>query len=173
MDLRVAGSGNVGAMNAFKQVGIRSGVFVLAADVSKGVLAVFIPVWLGAPSWAMYVTAGAVVAGHNWPLFLGFRGGRGVATVAGISLAVLPLLTLIVIGPTILVFVFTRNIVLAVAFGLILLNALTAATAQSAGQITLCLALSIVVTATHYFNVRRPMVEALRRGNWKAVLSID
>ncbi len=163
----------MGAMNTFKQVGIRSGIFVLAADVSKGVLAVFIPLWLGAPSWAMYVTAGAVVAGHNWPLFLGFRGGRGVAAVAGISLAVLPLLTLAVIAPTILVFVLTRNIVLSIAFGLILLNALTAATGQSAAQITLCLILSFIVTSTHYFNVRRPMVEALRRGNWKGVLSIE
>ena len=173
VDLRLVGSGNLGAVNTFREVGPGSGSFVLASDVLKGVLVVFIPAWLGAPTWTPYATAVAVVAGHNWPVFLRFRGGKGAATVVGISLAVLPLLTLVVLAPTILVFALTRNIIVAAGFGFILLNTLTVATGQSAGQIALCLLLTFVVTATHYLNSRSAIEDAFKRGKWKALLSIE
>ena len=114
-----------------------------------------------------------MVSGHNWPIFLGFHGGKGAATVVGISLAMLPFLTIIVLAPTALVFAATRNIILASAFGFILLNALTIATGQSTGQIAFCLILIFLVTATHYANYRHHLEDALKQGNWKALLSIE
>ena len=172
VDLRQIGSHNVGAMNAFREVGPRSGSVVLAFDILKGVLAVYLPTWLGAPSWTPYFSAAAVVAGHNWPVFLGFRGGKGVAVVVGISLAILPLMTLIVLAPTVFIFVLTRNIILAAAFGFVLLNTLTITSGQPGSQIALCLVLTFVVTATHYARTYRTIKDALKHGQWQALLSI-
>ncbi len=173
VDLRLVGSGNLGAANTFREVGPWPGLLVLTLDGLKGVLAILIPGWVGAPEWAGYGAAVAVVAGHNWPVFLGFRGGKGAATVVGISLAVLPLLTLVTLAPTVLLFWLTRNIVLSTGFGFVLLNALTVASGQSAEQVALCLLLTFVVTATHYTGSRRAIADALKRGNWKALLSIE
>ena len=74
VDLRLVGSGNLGAANTFREVGPWPGLLVLTSDGLKGVLAILIPGWVGAPEWAGYGAAVAVVAGHNWPVFLGFRG---------------------------------------------------------------------------------------------------
>ena len=93
--------------------------------------------------------------------------------MVGISLAVLPLLTLVTLAPTVLLFWMTRNIVLSAGFGFILLNTLTVASGQSAGQVSLCLLLTLLVTATHYTGSRRAIADALKRGNWKALLSIE
>ena len=173
IDIRRVGSGNVGAVNTFRQVGLRAGSVVLAADVLKGVLAVYIPVWMGAPHWTMYYTPIAVVAGHNWPLFLGFRGGKGVATVLGVSLAMLPLITVIATLPAAAIIVVTRNAVLGVALGLILLNALTVATAQPGSLIVLCLLLSVLITATYLAGTWRQYLEAMRDKRWDRILWVE
>ena len=95
IDIRTVGSGNVGALNALHQIGPREAVLVLSADILKGVVAILIAAWIGDSFWACLYGAIGVVAGHNWPVFLGFRGGKGAATVLGVSLAILPLLTLV------------------------------------------------------------------------------
>jgi len=56
-------------------------------------------VLLDAPEWAVFLSAVAVLAGHNWPVFLGFRGGKGAATVLGISFAMLPMVTAVATVP--------------------------------------------------------------------------
>jgi len=85
-DLRSQGSGNIGATNAARVLGKRAGILTLLGDVVKG----FLPVWLagifgaeGVPLWA----AGAAVVGHVFPVYLGFRGGKGVATGFGVLMA--------------------------------------------------------------------------------------
>ncbi len=87
VDLRRHGSGNIGTTNAFRVLGKQLGTVVFFCDTSKG----FFPALIGAhhsPAWG--VAAGlAAMAGHNWSVFLGFRGGRGVATGAGVALALL------------------------------------------------------------------------------------
>ena len=87
VDLRTAGSGATGASNAGRVLGRRGYVAVLILDTIKGMTAVYGARWLAPQSpWAMLV-APAVVAGHIWPLWLGFRGGRGAATLMGDCLA--------------------------------------------------------------------------------------
>jgi len=76
VDIRQVGTRNVGAMNAFDQVGPWGGLLVLLADGGKGVLAALLPGWVGAPDWVVFLTATLAVAGHNWPVFLNFRGGK-------------------------------------------------------------------------------------------------
>jgi glycerol-3-phosphate acyltransferase PlsY len=90
-DLRTIDSGNLGARNAGRVLGTWAGVVVLVLDAAKGYAAVALAVAAGAPQWVVMVCGAASVAGHNWPLYLGFRGGRGAATVAGATLALLPI----------------------------------------------------------------------------------
>ena len=100
-DIRDVGGGNVGALNTYQQVGAWGGLLVLSVDAAKGALAALAPGWSGAPEWTVFLTTPLVVAGHNWPLFIGFRGGKGAASILGVSLVVAPALTLITAGPAV------------------------------------------------------------------------
>ncbi|MFQ6029992.1 MAG: glycerol-3-phosphate acyltransferase, partial [Dehalococcoidia bacterium] len=145
IDIRRVGSKNVGALNALHQVGTFGGLAVLAVDTAKGALAVLVPVLLGAPVWTCYLTGVLVVAGHNWSVFLRFGGGKGAATILGISLVILPQLTLIALALTLLLILLTRNVVIGVGVGFILVNALAVATGQAPDQVALCILLSLMV----------------------------
>ncbi|MGZ4482010.1 MAG: glycerol-3-phosphate 1-O-acyltransferase PlsY [Gaiellales bacterium] len=89
IDLRREGSGNTGATNALRVLGARWGVSVMALDVGKGSAAVLIADHVGGTNVAV-LAAVAAVLGHAFPLFLGFRGGKAVATGAGTMLAMVP-----------------------------------------------------------------------------------
>ncbi|MEE9198888.1 MAG: glycerol-3-phosphate acyltransferase, partial [Dehalococcoidia bacterium] len=125
IDIRRVGSRNPGALNVYRSVGKGPGLAVFALDVAKGLLAIYAVRWLGAPESAMYLAAVLVTLGHNWSAFLRFSGGKGVATVFGISLAVFPWITLAVLPFTLAALVLTRYVVLSFAAGFILLNVLT------------------------------------------------
>lgn len=96
MDLRRHGSGNLGATNVLRTLGAPWAAAVLALDAAKGVAAVLlVPRLLGAQADGWPLACGvAAIVGHVWPVFLGFRGGKGVATAAGAfgALAPVPLL---------------------------------------------------------------------------------
>jgi glycerol-3-phosphate acyltransferase PlsY len=83
LDVRTLGSGNAGATNALRVAGKKAGAAVLALDVIKGMTAVAVPRALDAPPAVVGGAAVAVVLGHVYPVFFGFRGGKGVATSAG------------------------------------------------------------------------------------------
>ena len=83
VDLRTTGSGNIGATNVLRTTGRLLAAVVLLLDSSKGVLAVWLASLLNGEIEVMVVCAVAVVAGHIWPVWAGFRGGKGVATAAG------------------------------------------------------------------------------------------
>jgi glycerol-3-phosphate acyltransferase PlsY len=97
VDLRKAGSGNIGATNALRVLGKKWGYLVFAADIFKGWLSVMLAYLLAsrfAPD--QVVIAGILAAffaviGHNFPVWLGFKGGKGIATSAGIMIALFPL----------------------------------------------------------------------------------
>lgn len=99
VDLTRKGSGNPGATNAFRIFGPFFGGLVLLGDVIKGVVGTMMGKWLGGGSVAVVVLCGlAVVAGHNWPLYYKFRGGKGMATSVGAIIVLVPK-TLLVIAP--------------------------------------------------------------------------
>lgn len=84
LDMRVAGNGNIGSKNVFHQAGLWPGVFVGAADVTKGALAIWLAKWSGASETLLYLTGLAAVLGHDFPIFLRFHGGQGMATALGV-----------------------------------------------------------------------------------------
>lgn len=95
VDLRREGSGNIGATNALRVLGKKWGYLCFALDIGKGVLAVALARHFAAslglvPVYAAMLAAGAVLIGHTFPVWLGFRGGKGIATSGGIALALFP-----------------------------------------------------------------------------------
>jgi glycerol-3-phosphate acyltransferase PlsY len=109
-DIRGKGSGNAGALAVWREVGPAYGVIALLADVGKGVLAVYAARWLGLDAVRMSAAGFAAVLGHNWPVFLGFRGGKGAATIMGVLLAMMPLQFAIGLVIAIVVVIPTSNI---------------------------------------------------------------
>lgn len=95
VDVRRYGSGNIGATNVLRTFGIKAAAPVFILDVAKGAVPVAAAGWLFGEPWWQVAAALAAVAGHNWGIFLRFRGGRGVSTSIGGLLAMMPLPTLL------------------------------------------------------------------------------
>jgi glycerol-3-phosphate acyltransferase PlsY len=110
IDIRQRGSGNVGALAVWREAGPLFGILALCADVGKGVLAIYVARWLDLEVVWVCVAGFAAVAGHNWPVFLKFRGGKGASTIMGVLLAFMPLQFVIGLGIAVLVFMPTSNI---------------------------------------------------------------
>ncbi len=108
VDVRQIGSGNVGATNVARAVGKWQGVVTLLADAAKGMAPVAIGLWLNLQPGAIAAIAGAAFLGHLYPVFLKFRGGKGVATGVGALLIIAPLATLLLIGVFVAVVLPTR-----------------------------------------------------------------
>jgi glycerol-3-phosphate acyltransferase PlsY len=91
VDLRASGSGNIGATNALRVMGKGAGLITLLGDTLKGTAAVYIAYKVGGRDTGLFVIAGAAcVLGHDFPVFTGFKGGKGVATSFGVLLAIAP-----------------------------------------------------------------------------------
>ena len=113
-DLREVGPKNVGAYNAIMQVGDYWGGLAFVLDIAKGFAALAVVSSIGVP-WPTYLLAGlAAMVGHNYPVWLGFHGGKGVATGLGVALWVAPIETIIgfLIGSALLKI--TRNFTISV-----------------------------------------------------------
>ena len=109
LDVRKVGDRNVGTFNVFRHAGLIAGIATLIADVGKGALAIVIAKALSGNELVVFGAGVAAVIGHNWPVFLHFRGGRGLAVVIGALLALLPIEMLIAAAVGILVLIITRN----------------------------------------------------------------
>ena len=171
VDIRQHGTRNVGALNTYQQVGVWGALLVLLADAGKGVAAVVVPPWLGAPDWTVFATTLLVVVGHNWPVFLKFRGGKGAAAILGISLALVPVLTLIALGPVVLIVLLIRNVVIAAAFGFILLNTLLLVTDQEIEQVAICIFLTLVVTVTYLVGIWGHITVSIKSRRWRELFT--
>lgn len=173
VDVRRSGSGNVGALNAYRQMGKPAGLAVLVLDASKGAAAILIGQRLGAPDLALYTAAVAATLGHNFSPFLRFRGGKGAAVVLGISAIMLWEITAITVVVGAVLFAVTRHALWSMSGVLLVLNVLTIATQQPIGQIGLCLVLSLVVAGTHLMRQRPQILPALRRRQWRRIMTIE
>jgi len=114
IDVREHGSGNAGATNVIRVLGWKTGVPVLLTDMAKGCLAALLPLFMHlAPAGSAQLinlqifTGLTAITGHMFPVFAGFKGGKGVATAAGAIAAIHPPVTLVCLGVFILVFIIT------------------------------------------------------------------
>ena len=119
-DIRKIGSKNMGAMNVIYNVGFWWGALVMVMDIGKGVLAMVVAKALNIPELAYYATGVVVILGHNFPVFLKFRGGKGGATAVGVlSYTMFPFGFLIGLGVFGLLMLITRFPTLSYGIGLL------------------------------------------------------
>jgi glycerol-3-phosphate acyltransferase PlsY len=159
VDLRKAGSGNIGATNVFRVVGKSWGLLCFALDFAKGLLAAgVLPLWLlsNGPENAGLIAGAAAIAGHNWPVWLKFKGGKGIATSAGVLTAVAPLALLCGLVVWILTMLLSR---------MVSLSSILAALAVAAGgwvfyadepwTVGVLTALGLIAVWRHRSNIQR------------------
>ncbi len=165
IDIRRHGSGNVGATNVFRTVGKVEGIIVLVIDFLKGLIAVtlipfylakFLPEPLAYYHFNILIFLGAAaVCGHIWTVFLGFKGGKGVATmagvVAGLSLAVL----FACLGVWMLVFAIWRYVSLASIVVAVILPIFAIAFGSDLYFLIFCAIFSIIGIYRHRENIKR------------------
>lgn len=116
-DVRDFGSGNAGATNAIRAFGKKIGIMVFIGDVLKGVIAVIIGRSIGDQTGA-YIAGAFAIIGHNWPVLLNFKGGKGVATTIGVMVFVNPFLTLICVVFGVIIIIITRTVSLGSILGM-------------------------------------------------------
>ncbi|WEG11385.1 glycerol-3-phosphate 1-O-acyltransferase PlsY [Pullulanibacillus sp. KACC 23026] len=116
VDIRNYGSGNAGATNTMRVLGKGPAILVLLLDAIKGIVAILIAKLLHLPEWAVDVTGLLAMVGHVWPVYHGFKGGKGVATTIGIFLVLAPIPTVITGIITIIIIAVTRYVSLGSLF---------------------------------------------------------
>ena len=161
-DVRTVGSGNAGATNVMRAAGKAAGAAALVLDCAKGVAAVAGARALGAPEWLVGVATLAVVAGHIYPVFLGWRGGKGVATAAGAFATLAPGALLVAVGVFVAVVAWKRYISLgsvaaAATFPVALMagEGLGWIAPGGAGRDAACAAAAALIIVRHASNLRR------------------
>lgn len=95
VDIRKVGSGNIGATNVLRSMGPGPALVVALADPVKGAFATALPLVLGQPEWVIAASGLATVLGNDFNAFLGFRGGKGIATTAGVFLVINPVVAIL------------------------------------------------------------------------------
>jgi glycerol-3-phosphate acyltransferase PlsY len=164
VDVREHGSGNAGATNTLRVLGNRAGIIVLLIDAFKGWAAVSLSHLLTTDAWSSqevvyFRIALAVVAvvGHIFPVFTNFKGGKGVATLLGVTIALYPLyLILILVGVFTVIFIITKYVSLGSVTVAVLLPVLAVFLfAVSPPLQVLAVIIAVIVPVTHKKNIKR------------------
>lgn len=155
IDIRQFGSKNIGATNAYRVLGPWPAFWVLLTDVAKGVAGVSIgKILLGTPV-GMLAGGIAAIAGHNWSVFLGFKGGRGVATALGVIAVLMPEVTGLVFVVWAAIVYFTRYVSLASIVGAVIAPPLIWAFGERVEYFWFGLVAAAFVIVRHRPNIRR------------------
>lgn len=168
VDIRECGSGNVGATNVMRVLGTGTGIVTLAIDLLKGFVAVryCVPVFMGGqaalPLWQIFASI-AVIAGHNWMIFLRFKGGKGVASTAGVFLALAPIASLSAIGVWGVVVAITRYVSLGSILAGIALPVLIWLTGKPVAFVWFSMILTVALVIKHRGNIKRLLAGTERR----------
>jgi len=156
VDVRTVGSGNIGATNVLRALGIGFGLLVFAVDVLKGVAAVLLCRWVGLEGWLLAMGAFFAVLGHSFSPYLAFKGGKGVATSLGTFLALEPVGAVIAFAVWFAIVLPTRYVslgsVIAVAAAPVIFFALRPAAPEALVPVV---ALALLVIGRHNENIER------------------
>ena len=158
VDIRQVGDNNMGAANAFRQLGPKTGIAVGLVDAGKGALVILVAQAANIPQVAILFTGVTVILGHNWPVFIGFRGGRGVSTSIGVLLAVITQPMLIVAGPAVLALLIRKNVTLACAILFIPLPLACWLLGLNGSLVLYSIALPSLIGFTHFLRVRHQAI---------------
>lgn len=155
IDIRAVGSGNIGATNVTRSIGKALGAVTLVGDLAKGLIPVVVARWAGLDAAGQSAVALAAFLGHVFPVYLGFRGGKGVATAFGVILGLQPAVALLAAGVWVAFFAIWRYASV---------GSLGAAVAFPAGMwwfrpdrysVSLAAVVAFVIYVRHRENIRR------------------
>lgn len=166
MDIREYGSGNAGATNTFRVLGPKAGTFVMVVDMLKGVMAVRLAYLVGYYHNPEHLTqlvnfqiglGLSAIVGHIFPIWAGFRGGKGIATVFGMVLAIQPLVAICCVGVFLLMLFLTRyvslsSIIASIAFPILILYIFNE---PEVYYRIFAIAVALMVVLTHQKNIFR------------------
>ncbi len=163
LDIREHGSGNMGATNAFRVLGRGPGTIVLILDIIKGIIPVtFLANAFGlTDALSLVIIVVAAVAGHNWTVFLGFRGGKGMATSLGVLIGlaiqfqVLRIILLLVTATWLVLFLLFGYVSFASIIAAVVFPVLMVAFLEPLALIIMSIVLCIFIVFRHRSNIKR------------------
>lgn len=155
VDVRQYGSGNAGTTNTLRTLGKKAALFVLSGDIIKGILAYTAGYYIYGGHFGGMLGGTAAVLGHVWPVFFGFKGGKGVLT----SLAVLMLIdwpiALSLLGVFIIILLITRYVSLGSIIAAFLFPAAAIAVGRSTETIIFSTIIAVLIILKHHSNIKR------------------
>lgn len=154
IDIRQHGSGNAGATNVLRVLGAKAAAITFLGDALKGVVAVLIGRYL-AGSYGAVFAAFFVILGHNWPVLLRFKGGKGVATTIGSMLAINPLVVLIALTIGLIILFTTKYVSLASITGMTIFPFIMIALKQPSEYVAFSFIVAIMAIYKHKANIVR------------------
>ncbi len=154
-DIRETGSGGTGATNVSRRAGKAAGVLTLLLDAAKGCVAVVIARAVSGDDWVIAAAAIAVLVGHIFPVWLGFRGGKGVATGVGIFLVLAPIPLLCAGVVFVAIVLLTRYVSLGSMTAAILIPVLVVVRSDSRPLLTAAVVGAALIVFAHRGNIQR------------------
>lgn len=165
IDIRELGSGNIGATNVFRILGPSLASLVLIGDIGKGIFSIYLVRYLNIDNLLILTIAGLVViCGHDWSLFLGFKGGKGIATTFGVVFALNPTISILALIIWGVVLVTTRYVSLSSIFAVISIFIFTILFKQPYEYIIFSAIILVLGIFNHKDNIKR-----LRSGNERKI----
>ena len=154
IDIRKYGSGNAGSTNVLRVLGAKPAAIAFLGDVLKGTAAVLIGRYIGG-SYGEILAGIFVVVGHNWPIFLGGKGGKGIATTIGLMIPIDPIMVLIIVITGVTVILTTRYVSLGSVLGVSIYPLAMIITKKPMEYIIFSLVLSAIAIYRHRSNIGR------------------
>ncbi len=164
VDIQSSGSGNIGATNVMRTLGVLPGIIVVLVDPLKGAAAVLLPTLLGASNWTIALTGLATVLGNNFNIMLRLRGGKGIATTVGVFFVINPLVSALCVLLGVFTILLSRYVSLGSMVALFAAPLmLIASLSYPMPDLYLAIALAVLATVRHRENIRRLISGTERR----------
>ena len=164
IDIREYGSGNIGATNVLRILGPSLASFVVIGDIGKGILSIYLAQYLNIDNLLILTIAGlAVIFGHDWSIFLGFKGGKGIATTFGVVFALNPTISILALIIWGVVVITTRYVSLASIFAVISIFIFTILFKQPYEYIIFSAIILVISIFKHKDNIKRLKLKKERK----------
>ena len=172
-DIRNYGSGNSGALNIWRSQNISSGALVLSIDLIKAISIALTGKNIEISEVGFYIGTVCSVLGHNYPVYLKFKGGKGVSVVAGITLVIITIPSFIA-GITIgIIGLITKSPLWGILVGALVLNGLTLIIEQSISLSIWCAVISLIVGVTHFSRRKEELITAIKNMDLNKIGKIE
>ena len=172
-DIRNYGSGNSGALNIWRSQNISSGALVLIIDLIKAISIALTGKNIEISEVGFYIGTACSVLGHNYPVYLRFKGGKGVSVVAGITLVIITIPSFIA-GITIgIIGLITKSPLWGILVGALVLNGLTLIIEQSISLSIWCAVISLIVGVTHFSRRKEELITAIKNMDLNKIGKIE